>query len=254
MNIANIKKWLASIFTALVVIIFFGIVFVTFDIVEPSPRYYTEVLIIASVTTIIRFTWYSDGELKASSEQIIIDAKANYSQLIADTIEDQADLEKFLVELNEENKRLWVKNKLGNKTPENCPKYHKLKDRYDRWVGFFVKPITSGQILTRSGKYKIIDAKDYGKSFKYSYQALSVVISMVSSIVLACLAFNELRLNWENIFRYITYLGNIVWAMFSSLSSGYKNYNAVTSDHISRLTMIVNRYSDWKGGRCGNEG
>ena len=251
MNIAKIKKWLATIFTTFVVIILFGIVFVRFEIVEPSARYYTEVLIIATIATIIRLTWYSDGELKASCEEDMIEAKKNYSQLVADIVDDQSNLEEFLKELNEENKKNWVKFKLGNKTPENCPKYQKLKDRYDRWVSFFVKPVTSTQILTRSTKSNVIDARNYEKSSKYIYQTLSVVISIISSIVIARLAFNELLLNWENAFRYATYIGNIVWAMFSSLNSGYKTYKQETSDHISRLTMIVNRYDDWKGGRCG---
>jgi hypothetical protein len=51
-----------------------------------------------------------------------------------------------------------------------------------------------------------------------------------------------------NIFRYLSYVFNIAWALISSLWSGYKNYKNTTIDHISRLTMIVNRYSEWQKG------
>jgi hypothetical protein len=73
------------------------------------------------------------------------------------------------------------------------------------------------------------------------------------TILLSILAYKELMLNWENVFRYLTYVFSIVWALVSSLWSGYKTYKNTTIDHISRLTMIVNRYAAWKangGKRC----
>ena len=57
--------------------------------------------------------------------------------------------------------------------------------------------------------------------------------------------YKELILNWENLFRYLTYLFSILWALVSSLWSGYKTYKNATIDHLSRLTMIVNRYVEW---------
>lgn len=47
----------------------------------------------------------------------------------------------------------------------------------------------------------------------------------------------------ENVFRYVTYLFSMTWAIVTSLVKGYNITKKETIDHIARLTMIVNRYA-----------
>lgn len=242
------KQWLASIVTILMVVVLFGIIFVQLDIAEPTPTFFIEIAIIAALMAVVRFFWYNDGESKAADEEAIVAAKNAYGVRVSEVIQSQEDFEVYLEYLNAENRRLWIQNKLRGKTEKNCENYQEIYNKLVDQSYKKVKPITISQILTRSPKNQVITAKDYTKMLKTLYQVFSVVFSLGSSIVLAFLAYESLKLSWTNVFRYITYLFSIVWSLFTANIKGYRTYKTETIDHISRLTMIVNRYEDWKKG------
>ena len=248
MIIQKFKQWLSTVVTVLLVAVLFGIIFVQLDIVEPTPTFFIEVAIIATLMGIVRFFWYSDGEDKAAEEEDIKTTKKDYAYKVDSNILSQEDFEEYLKYLNYENRSLWIKNALKGRTKTNCDNYDEIYKKLVIKSYKRVKPVTISQILTRSAKNEVITAKDYTKIYKLAYQISSVVISLVSSVVLATLAYKNLMLSWTNVFRYLTYLFSIVWAIFTSYVKGYKTYKKETIDHISRLTMIVNRYEDWKKG------
>lgn len=244
--IETIKKWFATIFTGLLVMVLFGITFIALDIVDPSSDFGLEFCVVTIAVVLIRIFWYNNGEDKASKEQAIIDAQKKYIDLIDTTITDQEDFEQFLDELNQQNRDNWVKHKLGNKTDKNCKNYTELKDKLDRQVGFWVRPITISQILTRSSRYAVITARNYKKRNAIIYQSTTLILSILATAATSAIVFKNFVFEWSKIIKFATYLMNIVWAMMSSVSSGYKQHKEEVIDLVSRLTMIVNRYDDWK--------
>lgn len=246
----TIKRWLSGMVTGLLVIVLFGIIFVKLELVTLTDSFFLELGIVAVLTTIIRIMWYNEGEDKALQESDIKEMKVDYSTLVDAKITSQKSLDLFVDDLNAVNRRNWVLYKLKGRTEKTCPKYSQIKQKLIEKSYKKVPKITSTQILTRSQNYESVDAKDYTKFKKTFYQISSVVISMGSTILLGSIAYKELLMNWTNIFRYMTYIFSIVWALASSFLSGYKTYRTNTIDHISRLTMIVHRYEEW----CKNGG
>lgn len=251
--ITTVKKWLSTVVTILLLFVLFGLIFVRLEIVELTETFFLELAIVIALTTIVRFFWYNEGEERAMGDDDIQLIKRNYKDLVDTTITSQDDLDDFVEELNTQNRNTWVLRKLKGKTSKNCPNYQSIKQKLEEKSYTKVPVITATQILTRSTKYETINATDYTKFKKLFYQTTSVFISVGMTIILGILAYKELLLNWENVFRYLTYVFSIVWALITSLWSGYKNYKTTTVDHISRLTMIVNRYGEWKatgGKKC----
>jgi hypothetical protein len=148
--------------------------------------------------------------------------------------------------MNELNRERWVFLKLKGRTEKNCKEYDTIHNKLVMKSYKKVPVITSTQILTRSMNYETINAKDYTRFKKVWYQTTSLIMSIGMTILLGIVAYKEIMLEPTNIFRYLSYVFNIAWALISSLWSGYKNYKNTTIDHISRLTMIVNRYSEWQ--------
>lgn len=246
--ITTVKKWLSTIITILLLFVLFGLIFVKLEIVELTKTFFLELTIVIALTTIIRFFWYNEGEERAMGENQLIAMKQSYKDLVDVTITSQENLDIFIDDLNKQNRTAWVTRQLKGKTPKNCPKYELIKQKLIEKSYTKVPVITSTQILTRSTMYETVNATDYTKSKKIFYQTISILMSAGLSIILGILAYKELMLNWENLFRYVTYIFSIVWALITSLWNGYKNYKTTTVDHISRLTMIVNRYGEWKKG------
>lgn len=251
----TIKKWLSTVVTGLLLIVLFGIIFIQLELVELSSGFFLELGITASLITIIRIFWYNDGEDRAIRAADIKLLKTDYSTLVKTTIKSYEDLETFIKELNEENRQNWVFHKLKGRTKDNYKDYDKLYQNLTEKSYAKVPVITSTQILTRSANYETINAKDYTSVKKAWYQASSLAMSIGMTILLSVIAYKEIMIDWTNLFRYLSYVFNIAWALISSLFSGYNNYRHTTLDHISRLTMIVNRYAEWcKGGKkCRSE-
>lgn len=246
----SIKKWLSTVVTGLLMLVLFGIIFVRLDIVQLTEAFFLELAIVATLVTIVRIFWYNDGEDRAIREDEIKLLKNDYAKLVDKTIKSQDDLDIFVDELNELNRDRWIFMKLKGRTSKNYSKYNSLYSKLEQKSYKKVPIITSSQILTRSANYETINATDYTKRRKIFYQASSLSLSLCMTILLGILAYKELMLNWANVFRYLTYIFNIVWALITSLWNGYKTYKNTTIDHISRLTMIVNRYDEWcKGGK-----
>lgn len=242
---AIIKRWLSGVLTGLLVVVLFGIIFVRLELATLDDTFFTELGIVAALTAIVRVMWYDEGEDKAFGEEDTKKLKSDYAKLIDTKIQSQESLERFVDKLNKDNREKWVLAKLRGRTEKNCTKYSKLKHKYIKKSYKKVPTVTSTQILTRSYNYAGINAKDYTRFKKIFYQITSVGLSLCSTILLGVIAYKELIVSWTNVFRYLTYIFNIMWALASSYMSGYKTYKSNTTDHISRLTMIVTRYDEW---------
>ena len=245
MTIQTIKKWLAAIMTGLLSGVLFAIVFIVLGLNDVSNESFTiESALVTIMLIILRFFWYENGEDRA--EEMLAPTKHAYADLVEENVSDQENLQVFLDDLNEKNRQAWIANKLGKKTEKNYAKFEKLKFRLEHKVAKKVPLITITQIMTRSSRLEILSGKDFSTVRKIFQQVSAFVVSIAWSILLSLIAFKQINMSVENVFRYVTYLFSMTWAIVTSLVKGYNITKKETIDHIARLTMIVNRYAMWK--------
>lgn len=245
----NIKQLISIASTLLIVIVLFGIIFVRLDLVEPSPTFFLELAAICVLVVTVKYNWYNWAEDKRSKESDIKEALTIYDDNVDKEITDIADFEKFLKELNKENREHYVLKKLKNRTPKNCPKYNKLKEKYERLAMKRVKEIKACDVKTRGEVVNLVDAKNYQKQKKWTYQTVSTLISISTSILLACICFKELMMSWENAFRYASYLCTICVTVWTTIQTAFRNTEEEILDHVTRLQFIVDKYVNYKGGK-----
>lgn len=265
----TIRNWLAFGVTVILLVVLFGIIFISLDLVTPGPSFFLELSVIIGLNFTMRVFWYDFAEEKRLSEQDISDAREVYFKIIDDVIEDSNDLDKFLVILNQENKTHYIKNKIGSRNPKNMavknkwicfwhPSYKNLTKeeigqvRYDKLYFKYqrkadkIKPIKSEDIMALSDSDMLYDAKNYAKDKKRRYQTISTILSTGFTILIASIAFKEIMMNWENVFRYITYIFSIAITIAITVNKAYKTTGDETLDWFNRLEFIVDKYATYK--------
>ena len=220
MTIQTIKKWLAAIMTGLLSGVLFAIVFIVLGLNDVSNESFTiESAIVTIMLIILRFFWYENGEDRA--EEMLSPTKHAYADLVEENVSDQENLQVFLDDLNEKNRQAWIANKLGKKTEKNYAKFEKLKFRLEHKVAKKVPLITITQIMTRSSRLEILSGKDFSTVRKIFQQVSAFVVSIAWSILLSLIAFKQINMSVENVFRYVTYLFSMTCAIVTSLVKGY---------------------------------
>lgn len=273
----TIKNWLAFGITILLVVVLFGIIFIVLDLATPGPSFFLELGVIVCLSFTMRLFWYDFAEEKRLSEKDLADEKQNYFKILDETVKDTNDLEKYLVILNQENREHFIKNKIGSRTPKNLakktkwlcfihPSYRKLTAdeiglvRYNK-IYFKIqrkadklKSIKSSEIMALSDTDLLYDAKNYSKSKKRSYQIASTILSTCFSILIASIAFKEIMLNWENVFRYVLYLFAITSTIALTVVKAYKTTGEETFDWFNRLKNILDKYACYKAKEVSENG
>lgn len=264
-----IKNWLAFGITILLLVVLFGIIFISLDLVTPGPSFFLELGVVVCLSFIMRVFWYEYAEEKRLSEQDILEEKSKHFDRVDEVVTDSNDLDKYLIILNQENRDHYIKNKIGSRTAINMskktfwlcffhPSYRKLSAdeigslRYNK-LYFKVqlkadklKPLKSEDILALSDSDMLYDTKNYAKTQKRKYQIASTILSTVFTILIASIAFKEILLNWTNVFRYITYLFSMVATIAITIIKAYKTTGEETLDWFSRLKFILYKYADYK--------
>ena len=273
----TLKNWLAFGITILLVVVLFGVIFIALDLATPGPSFFLELGIIVCLSFTMRIFWYDFAEEKRLSEQDLSDEKDKYFKMLDETVEDTNDLEKYLIVLNQENREHFIKNKIGSRTPKNLakktkwlcfihPSYKKLTAeaigniRYNK-IYFKIqrkadklKPIKSSEIMALSDTNLLYDAKNYTKSKKRSYQIVSTILTTCFSILIASIAFREIMLNWENVFRYVLYLFSIISTIAMTVVKAYKTTGEETIDWFNRLKNILDKYACYKAKEVSENG
>ena len=265
----TIKNWLAFGITILLVVVLFGIIFISLDLATPGPSFFLELGVIVCLSFTMRIFWYDFAEDKRLSEDDLKQEKDKYFKILDDTVTDTNDLENYLIILNQENREHFIKNKLGCRTPKNLakktkwlclihPSYKKLKAeeigniRYNKLYFKIqrqadkLKPIKSSEIMALSDSELLYDAKNYAKAKKRRYQIISTILTTCFSILIASIAFKEIMLNWENVFRYVLYLFSIVTTVAMTVVKAYKTTGEETYDWFNRLKNILDKYACYK--------
>lgn len=268
-SIKAIKQWLAFALTALVAITLFGIIFVKTGIVQPSPSFFTEVGIVLLLSLLMKIWWYDFTEERRLNEQDLIEEKDKYWKIVDATITDVNDFEKYLDILNSENRERYIKNKLGSRTAKKLAKkkwwlimfhwswrkltseeigeiryarlYYRTQRKADK-----IKPIKSEQIMALSDSEQLYDAKNHLKAKKRTFQAVSTIMSFILTVALSTIAMEQIMLSWANVFRYIGYMGAMVWTIAYTVIKAYRQTGDETYDYFNRLKFIIDKYATYK--------
>lgn len=265
----TIKSWLAFSVTFLLLVVLFGVIFVTLDLATPGPSFFLELGIIVVLTFLMRFLWYDFAEDRRLNEEDLLQERDNYFKMVDEVVKDTNDLDKYLVLLNQENRDHYIKNKIGCRTAKNLAKktkwicfwhpsykklseaeigeirynklYFKIQRRADR-----LRPIKSDEIMALSDKEILYDVKNYRKTKKRTYQILSTILSTGFTILIASIAFREIMLDWTNVFRYVTYLFSILSTIAMTVLKAYRVTGEETNDWYSRLKFVLDKYACYK--------
>ena len=265
----TIKNWLAFGVTILLLVVLFGIIFISLDLATPGPSFFLELGVVVCLSFIMRMFWYDYAEEKRLSETDILTERDKYFDIVDSVVEDSNDLDKYLVILNQENRDHFIKNKIGSRTAANMAKktfwlclfhhryrrltaeeignirYNKLYFRVQRKADK-LKQLKSEDILALSDSEMLYDTKNYAKSQKRKYQISSTILSTFFTILIASIAFKEIMLNWTNVFRYITYLFSMVSTIAITVTKAYRTTGEETLDWFSRLKFILDKYACYK--------
>lgn len=265
----TIKNWLAFGITILLMVVLFGVIFVSLDLAQPTPSFFLELGIIVVLSFTMRIFWYDFTEDKRLNETDLQDERKHYFELLDQTVKDTNDLDIYLAILNKENREHYVKNKIGSRTPKNLAKktkwmcfwhpsyrnktadeigaikYQKLLYKYQRKADK-LKDLKSEEIMALTESDVLYDTKNYTKAKKRTYQIMSTIVSTACTILIACIAFRELMLNWTNVFRYVTYLFAIVSTIATTVLKAYRTTGEETLDWFSRLKFILDKYACYK--------
>lgn len=264
-----IKSWLAFSVTFLLLVVLFGVIFVTLDLATLGPSFFLELGIIVVLTFLMRFLWYDFAEDRRLNEEDLVQERDKYFRMVDEVVKDTNDLDKYLVLLNQENRDHYIKNKIGCRTVKNLAKktkwicfwhpsykklseaeigeikynklYFKIQRRADR-----LRPIKSDEIMALSDKEILYDVKNYRKTKKRTYQILSTILSTGFTILIASIAFREIMLDWTNVFRYVTYLFSILSTIAMTVLKAYRVTGEETKDWYSRLKFVLDKYACYK--------
>lgn len=264
-----IKSWLAFSVTFLLLVVLFGVIFVTLDLATLGPSFFLELGIIVVLTFLMRFLWYDFAEDRRLNEEDLVQERDKYFKMVDEVVKDTNDLDEYLVLLNQENRDHYIKNKIGCRTAKNLAKktkwlcfwhpsykklseaeigeirynklYFKIQRRADR-----LRPIKSDEIMALSDKEILYDVKNYRKTKKRTYQILSTILSTGFTILIASIAFREIMLDWTNVFRYVTYLFSILSTIAMTVLKAYRVTGEETKDWYSRLKFVLDKYACYK--------
>ena len=264
-----IKNWLAFGITVLLLVVLFGVIFVTLDLATPGPSFFLELGIIVVLTFLMRFFWYDFAEDRRLNEDDLLQERDKYFKMVDEVVKDTNDLDKYLVLLNQENREHYIKNKIGCRTAKNLAKknkwlcfwhpsykeltaneigeirynklYFKIQRRADK-----LRPIKSDEIMALSDKEVLYDVKNYRKTKKRAYQIASTILSTGFTVLIASIAFREIMLDWTNVFRYVTYLFSILSTIAMTVLKAYRVTGEETKDWYSRLKFVLDKYACYK--------
>lgn len=260
------KSILATVLTVMLIFVLFGIICVRLGLTEPTATFYLELGIVVIIILQIKLWWYDWAEDKELNSKDIKDNKDTYYARVDTEIKDEKDFEEFIKELNKKNREDYIRVKMGSRTPEKLedkwynklmfrnkktPKelgkirYKKLLSRYQRRSDRLPE-IRSGDIISLTSTINLVDSKNHLKSRKRRYQFLSTFISIIASVGFAYIAFEQLMLNWENIFRFVSYLFVIGWTVLTTITTASRATLEETTDHLLRCQNIISKYVSYK--------
>ena len=121
-------------------------------------------------------------------------------------------------------------------------KYKKERDK--------LRPITSGDILTKDSTTDLVDVKNRLNIRKYMYQTFSAVYTLISFILFGLVVFKYFEWSLENATRFLTYIVYIGFTMMMAINFTVSNTKKSTVSHLLRLQMVLDKYESWlkKGG------
>lgn len=243
----KLKKWIGPTLAILTIIALFGVVFLELGWAERSSRFYTELALVSVLALQSRFYWFESAESKVLSSDEIISAKKIYDDMIERTKINVTELDLCLIEMDRENYENSLKSTIGFSTPQNIgqKKYKKLVAKAHKNANK-IKKLKSSDVLTRGENLVLYDSKNYQNKNKFTYQVVSGLLSIAIVIIITMIAFEQIKMSWENLFRYLMYVWSMFVSMVMTIIYATKKTRDNTLEHLSRLQLIVDRFVIWR--------
>lgn len=102
--------------TLLLVVVLFGVIFISLDLVTPDKQFFIELGLTLMISIQMRAHWYGWSEHKVDTEEEIIELIDTYDSNVVKFIPNTEEFEEFLNILNEENRQTYINNKFKNRT------------------------------------------------------------------------------------------------------------------------------------------
>lgn len=240
-------------FTIIVLcVMLFGVVFSVMGLSEPDAGFFIELLIVTMFLVNARVSTYNTTEEFTLRDKEILDAKDNYDIFADESITNITNFNIFIDELNEKNKQLYIDNKLSSKSKDNFKIFWFFKGDYEKYKEKVIlraeklKKIKPIEVTNRCEAKLLYSSKNRAGTIKSIYITIKSITSAMSSIVMAMLMFNELMFNIMAVFKYITYLGSIIYTIYATRKYSSKTTRTETLFYLNRLTEIVSLYNEWK--------
>lgn len=258
MKVLQIRKIISISILTLLMVVLFGLIFLPLNLVERTPEYWFEVMVVIGLLVIskINSSNYIEATVKNSTE--IKEANTAYDKFVEENVKDVDELNEFVKVLDEENKKKYIKAKLKNYTEENYERKHifmpktfeKFKNRIIE-KSEKIRPINDLEVYTRTDAPEMITSKNLIPKKKWVSQIVSTMIQVVFIIIFSHIAYQQIILSGENVFKFMTYTFMIINGTVSAGYMSYRIYRDGTFEYLSRLEYIVERFKLWKKNKGG---
>lgn len=241
----QLQLLMSALFTLMIVMVLFVIIFVVFDKQEPNAQFWTELVTTSVLAISAKITWYSSSESNRMGESDIVSAKDKYFKYVDDNVTDIKDFDAFLIQFNEERRQKYIARKIGSRTPENCKNFDKIVQKIQRKADK-LRETTSIELITNTAVTDDMNTRDYTKIYKGIYLSFGTAISLFCSILLAFVAVKDIMWNIANLFKYLSYLFTVLTSTVSAVLKARKNTAKGVLDHLSRMSYVITRYINYK--------
>ena len=262
-------KFLVTVaFVPLLLAVLFALVFTSLKVVAFDTSFFIELLCVTGISVICKMWFYPVGEDKALKQKDLDTLKSDYFKYVDAHIKSSKSLDDFLVILNARNKEDYVRNKIGKRTPITLRKhafwfllfhwkYRKLteeeigKIRYEYLLHKYwdkadkLPPIYSQDIMELNPSIVLADSKNYRKKHKIQYQTITTVGSVGLLTALSLVGWESIMANWENVFRYLTYVFTIFSTSATTYFTAFRTADMDERSHVQRCRDIVRKYNSY---------
>ena len=265
-KVANtFKTRLSEIFTGIIILALLVYSFVGIGMRDKIDEgFWTAFIVNFSLMLLTMFVWYPDAKRKAQQKDVnYIAQRKRYGELV-DKItnsNNQKNLHKFCDYATEQNRLFKIKQRLIKmnvdfdvyekylKKPSKINELEELTDKQKKKLkkliqnGVKIKKISEARILTgiKSAKARF-DTTSGEQTSDIMFFSFKIVVSIISSIVVAYMIFSTNGFSWESVAQFFTWVIIILWNAMTSYQAGYKSISVKRTDYYKKLKTFLEEF------------
>lgn len=261
----NFKGRLVEIFTSIIILGLAVYSFVGIGLRENiDAGFWTAFGVNFGLMILTMFIWYPEAKKRAEQNDAgYIGQRQKYGELIEriTNSNNQKNLHKFCDYATEENRMFKIKQKLIKmnvdfdvyekylKKPSKIDEIEELTDKQKKSLkkliqnGVKVKKISSARIITgiKNSKAKY-DITSQEQAYDTTIFSVKIVISILSSVVIAYMVFSTNGFSWESVAQFFTWVIVIFWNTITSYQTGYKSISIKRADYYKKLKTFLEEF------------